>query len=53
MVLLPDTEQAAVYREVIAPRLRSGDSLAFAHGFNVHFGQIVPPKEVDVWLTAT
>ena len=52
MVLLPDTEQAAVYREVIAPRLRSGDSLAFAHGFNVHFGQIVPPPDVDVWMIA-
>src|SRR5437763_9544408 len=52
MVLLPDTEQAAVYREVIAPRLRSGDSLAFAHGFNIHFGQIVPPPDVDGWMIA-
>src|SRR5207248_86294 len=34
------------------PRLRSDDSLAFAHGFNVHFGQIVPPPDVDVWMIA-
>ena len=52
MVLLPDTQQASVYREAIAPRLRSGDSLAFAHGFNIHFGQIVPPSDVDVWMIA-
>jgi ketol-acid reductoisomerase len=52
MVLLPDTEQASVYREEIAPRLCRGDSLAFAHGFNIHFGQIVPPPDVDVWMIA-
>src|SRR3989449_4791086 len=52
MVLLPDTEQARVYRESIAPHLRDGDSLAFAHGFNIHFGQIRPPKGVDVWMIA-
>jgi ketol-acid reductoisomerase len=52
MVLLPDTEQASVYREAIAPHLHPGDSLAFAHGFNIHFGQIVPPPDVDVWMIA-
>ena len=52
MVLLPDTEQARVYREDIAPNLDPGNSLAFAHGFNIHFGQITPPKGVDVWMIA-
>jgi ketol-acid reductoisomerase len=52
MVLLPDTEQAAIYNEHIAPNLRDGDSLAFAHGFNIHFGQIRPPQGVDVWMIA-
>src|SRR5919109_3869804 len=52
MVLLPDTEQAKVYKEWIQPNLRDGDSLAFAHGFNIHFGQIRPPRGVDVWMIA-
>ena len=52
MVLLPDTEQARVYREDIAPNLEPGNSLAFAHGFNIHFGQITPPPGVDVWMIA-
>ena len=52
MVLLPDTEQARVYREDIEPNLDERDSLAFAHGFNIHFGQITPPKGVDVWMIA-
>jgi len=52
MVLLPDTEQARVYAEDIAPNLDERDSLAFAHGFNIHFGQIRPPKGVDVWMIA-
>jgi ketol-acid reductoisomerase len=52
MVLLPDTEQARVYKESIEPHLRDGDSLAFAHGFNIHFGQIRPPRGVDVWMIA-
>jgi ketol-acid reductoisomerase len=52
MVLLPDTEQARVYREDIEPNLKDRDSLAFAHGFNIHFGQIKPPKGVDVWMIA-
>ena len=52
MVLLPDTEQARVYREDIEPNLEERNSLAFAHGFNIHFGQIKPPKGVDVWMIA-
>jgi ketol-acid reductoisomerase len=52
MVLLPDTEQARVYREEIEPNLRDGDALAFAHGFNIHFGQVRPPQGVDVWMIA-
>ena len=52
MVLLPDTEQARVYKEDIEPNLDERDSLAFAHGFNIHFGQIRPPKGVDVWMIA-
>ena len=52
MILLPDTEQAAVYERDIAPNLEDRDSLAFAHGFNIHFGQIKPPPGVDVWMIA-
>jgi len=52
MVLLPDTEQAAVYRDQIEPNLEPRDALAFAHGFNIHFGQVRPPKGVDVWMIA-
>jgi ketol-acid reductoisomerase len=52
MVLLPDTEQALVYERDIAPNLEDRDSLAFAHGFNIHFGQIKPPAGVDVWMIA-
>src|ERR1044071_7917103 len=52
MVLLPDTEQARVYKEELEPNLDDRDSLAFAHGFNIHFGQIKPPKGVDVWMIA-
>lgn len=52
MVLLPDTEQARAYKESIEPNLRDGDALAFAHGFNIHFGQILPPEGVDVWMIA-
>lgn len=52
MILLPDERQKKVYEEEIAPELKEGKSLVFAHGFNVHFGQIVPPSEVDVFLVA-
>jgi ketol-acid reductoisomerase len=52
MVLLPDTTQKSVYEADIAPNLNPGDSLVFAHGFNIHFGQIEPPADVDVWMVA-
>ncbi len=52
MILLPDEVQAKVYREDIAPSLTAGKSLIFAHGFNIHFQQIVPPKDVDVFMVA-
>lgn len=52
MVLVPDTKQAAVYKESIEPNLSQGDTLMFAHGFNVRFGQIVPPDYVDVSMVA-
>lgn len=52
MVLLPDEQQAKVYKESIEPNLEEGNALVFAHGFNVHFSQIVPPTNVDVFLVA-
>ncbi len=52
MVLLPDETQAEVYKESIAPNLEAGNSLVFAHGFNIHFNQIVPPTDVDVFMVA-
>src|SRR5690606_2001005 len=51
-ILLPDERQKAVYEEEIAPNLQTGNALMFAHGFNIHFGQIVPPADVDVFLVA-
>ncbi|UOE93354.1 MULTISPECIES: ketol-acid reductoisomerase [Bacillaceae] len=52
MILLPDENQPKVYNESIKPELTAGKALAFAHGFNVHFNQIVPPSDVDVFLAA-
>ena len=52
MVLTPDTGQRKLYAEAIAPNLRPGDALFFAHGFNIHFGYITPPPEVDVAMVA-
>jgi ketol-acid reductoisomerase len=52
MVLTPDHVQAKLYREAIAPNLKAGDMLMFAHGFNVRFSQIVPPADVDVTMVA-
>ena len=52
MILLPDTEQKAVYDEQVAPHLNQGDCIMFAHGFNIRFGQIVPPPGVDVAMVA-
>ncbi|MCF6093001.1 ketol-acid reductoisomerase [Microaerobacter geothermalis] len=51
-ILMPDETQAKVYREQIAPNLKDGSALLFSHGFNVHFGQIVPPNSVDVIMVA-
>lgn len=51
-ILLPDERQKQVYEEEIAPNLEPGNALMFAHGFNINFGQIVPPADVDVFLVA-
>jgi ketol-acid reductoisomerase len=52
MILVPDTSQAKLYREEIAPNLKAGKTLMFAHGFNIRYDQIVPPADVDVSLVA-
>lgn len=52
MILLPDEKQGKIYNEEIAPNLEDGNSLVFAHGFNIHFAQIVPPAFVDVFMVA-
>jgi len=52
MVLLPDEQIASVYLSEIEPNLKEGASLAFAHGFNVHYGQVVPRADLDVWMVA-
>ncbi len=52
MILLPDETQAKVYAEQIAPNLGADNALLFAHGFNIHFGQIRPPENVDVFMVA-
>ncbi len=52
MLLLPDEKQAQIYRTSVAPNLKSGSYLAFAHGFNIHFGQITPPSDVNVIMIA-
>lgn len=52
MILLPDERQGDVYKESIEPNLKKGAALAFAHGFNIHFGQIVPPAETDIFMAA-
>jgi ketol-acid reductoisomerase len=51
-VLVPDQHQAAVYSEFIEPNLKPGSALLFAHGFNIHFGQIRPPQDCDVVMVA-
>lgn len=51
-ILLPDERQAAVYENDIKPHLTAGKSLVFSHGFNIHYGQIVPPADVDVYMVA-
>lgn len=52
MILAPDEIQGSLYKNEIEPNLSAGNALAFAHGFNIHFDVIAPPKEVDVFLVA-
>jgi ketol-acid reductoisomerase len=52
MVLLPDEHHALVYKESIEPNIKKGASLAFAHGFNIHYGLIQPRADLDVWMVA-
>jgi len=52
MMLAPDETQADIYNQSVAPNLKEGDILAFAHGFNIHFNQIKPPKDIDVIMIA-
>ncbi len=52
MILVPDEKQKKIYEEEIKNNLVEGNALAFAHGFNIHFGQIVPPENVDVFMAA-
>jgi ketol-acid reductoisomerase len=51
-MLVPDELQAVVYREAVAAEMKKGKTLVFSHGFNIHYGQIVPPAEVDVIMIA-
>ena len=52
MILINDEKQAKLYKESIEPNLEPGNALMFAHGFSIHFGQIIPPKDVDVLMIA-
>ncbi len=52
MILINDEKQAAMYKKDIAPNLEAGNMLMFAHGFAIHFGQIIPPADVDVTMIA-
>ena len=52
MILIPDEKQADLYKSDIEPHLTEGKALAFAHGFNIHYGQIKPPANVDVFMIA-
>jgi len=52
MILAPDTMQPQIYRESIAPYLDEGDTLMFGHGFNIRYGQIIPPENIDVSMVA-
>jgi ketol-acid reductoisomerase len=52
MILLPDEQIATVYTHDVEPHIKQGASLAFAHGFNVHYGQVVPRADLDVWMVA-
>src|SRR5258705_7183417 len=52
MILLPDEQIAHVYKNDVEPHIKQGASLAFAHGFNVHYGQVMPREDLDVWMVA-
>ncbi|HZJ82221.1 MAG TPA: ketol-acid reductoisomerase [Clostridia bacterium] len=52
MILTPDEIQGSLYKESIEPNLEEGNGLIFAHGFSIHFGQITPPEDVDVFMVA-
>ena len=52
MMLLPDEQIGAVYQQQVEPNIQQGASLAFAHGFNVHYNQVVPRADLDVWMVA-
>lgn len=52
VMLLPDTVQKKVYETVVAPHMKAGKSLVFAHGFNIRYDLITPPADVDVWMVA-
>src|SRR5213596_210266 len=52
MILLPDEHHAQIYRELVEPNIKRGASLAFAHGFNIHYGLIQPRADLDVWMVA-
>ena len=52
MMLVPDEKQAKLYKEEVEQYLEAGNALVFAHGFNIHYGQIVPPADVDVFMVA-
>jgi len=52
MILLPDEQIGEVYTNNVAPNMKQGASLAFAHGFNVHYNQVVPRADIDVWMVA-
>jgi len=51
-VLIPDEHQGNIYEKYIKPNLKAGKALSFSHGFNIHFGQVVPPADVDVFMAA-
>jgi ketol-acid reductoisomerase len=52
MMLMPDEHIAAVYKSEVEPNIRKGAALAFAHGFNIHYGQVQPREDLDVWMVA-